>query len=727
MKFANQDQASKERRKPYIIFRHDNSPETKIFSSSKLISWIKRSDPRSYSFSRSKKILFLRLSPPDVYSKLPPKETVIRTASDVTCAKILSCSPKDVSYFPKSSSSVRELKLQSQTKIFPSKKFDFFAKIDGAKAALPPLLEGVDKLFENKKLLYPSVFANSYDLANIASKVPKVNGLAFISASMKYEDQWKNPITLPPKCLSLALLSVPIPLTQHTNFDNLIELNINECGIDRFVFKASWTRLRNINLSKNALKSIAFPIASFPSVRSIDLSWNLLENVDDVIHACPNLREMNLARNKIKSVSNALNLAHLEDLDISCNDLSSIHFVQSAPRLKNFIFFGNPITFSTIFQLVYLQKVHCDLDPSETVKIFPWSIALKENNRRIILAPEVAEEIRRDSLAERLRVGYESRIGGFKWFPRSEYSSLISASDLSSRTDLISKLLFETKCVKRLMIFKRLLRKAIDAKKLFKFSKKVEKSFLKLSLLEIKRHSRFKEMLANAVMLYRKSKSSKLDQEKLMNAFSFNPSIEDFGAFNFDGLKARIKKRGVRKVEEGKEGSERHQKRRILPPIEYPEPKKSEKISPASSKVNRHQTHREGSHNVLGAKQVELTPTLSHSKYFLHHTNSEIGRSESQQMEVSPLVVQKLDLEPLSHIKSSVVSHKSEAENRCSNRSFVIRTVQKSHAKEVIRLAEEWGIKKEETLLAFERKLLQDKKRKQRKVKQHPWKNPLNG
>ena len=612
----------------------------------------------------------------------------------------------------------------------PSKKFDFFAKINGTKPSLPPLLEGVDKLFENKKLLHPSVFASSYDLANIASKVPKVSGLGFISASMKYEDQWKNPITLPPKCFSLALLSVPVPLTQHTNFDNLIELNINECGIEHFVFKASWTRLRNVNLSKNALKSIAFPPTSFPSVRSIDLSWNLLESIDDVIHACPNLRDVNLARNKIKSVSNALNLARLEDLDISCNDLSSIHFVQSAPRLKNLIFFGNPIVFSSIFQLVYLQKVHCDLDPSETVKIFPWSIALRENNRRLILAPEVAEELRRNSLAEKLRVGYESRIGGFKWFPRSEYSSLISASDLSSRTDLISKLLFEAKCAKRLMTFKRLLRKAIDARKLFKFSRKVEKSFLKSSLAEIKGRSRFKEMLANAVKLYKKSKSSKLDQEKLMDAFSFNPSIEDFGAFNFEGLKARVKRRGAKKAEEckeGKEGSDRHHKRRVLPPIGYPELKKAEQISPASPKANRHQSHREGSHYVLGAKQIELTPTMSQSKYFSPHTNSEVGRSASQQMDVSPLVVQKLDLEPLSHIKSSVMSHKSEAENRCSNRSFVIKTVQKSHAKDVIRLAEEWGIKKEETILAFERKLLQDKKRKQKKVKHHPWQNPLNG
>lgn len=181
-------------------------------------------------------------------------------------------------------------------------------------------------------------------------------------------------------------MDYPIEITGKT-IKQVTKLNLSNLGltvIPENIFL--YTNLTKLTLSGNQIRNIPKDILKLRKLKTIDLSKNEIKTLQSALFKLPNLRTLNLYCNNITALPKQFydssitclivghnrltavdfkKLHNIESLDLTYNQLTSIHIGAEAKELKVLRIKGNPLENCSIDQAVKRHLDYLDIDINE--------------------------------------------------------------------------------------------------------------------------------------------------------------------------------------------------------------------------------------------------------------------------------------------------------------------------------------------------------------------------
>ena len=178
-------------------------------------------------------------------------------------------------------------------------------------------------------------------------------------------------------------MDYPIEITGKT-IKQVTKLNLSNLGLTEIpenVFL--YTNLTKLTLSGNQIRNIPKDILKLRKLKTIDLSKNEIKTLQSALFKLPNLRTLNLYCNNITALPKQFydssitclivghnrltavdfkKLHNIESLDLTYNQLTSIHIGAEAKELKVLRIKGNSLENCSIDQAVRNQLSYIDVD-----------------------------------------------------------------------------------------------------------------------------------------------------------------------------------------------------------------------------------------------------------------------------------------------------------------------------------------------------------------------------
>ncbi|XP_062311620.1 PH domain leucine-rich repeat protein phosphatase 1-like isoform X2 [Osmerus eperlanus] len=165
------------------------------------------------------------------------------------------------------------------------------------------------------------------------------------------------------------LESIPPASQSEESFSSLQELYLTNNGLtDKSVsLLTGHAHLRVLHLAYNQL--LVFPaskMARLEQLEELDLSGNRLRSVPTTILSCPRMHTLAAHSNGISTFPEALQLAHVKCVDLSCNELTEVSLPETLPpKLQELDLTGNPRLSLDHKSLELLNNIRCfRVDPS---------------------------------------------------------------------------------------------------------------------------------------------------------------------------------------------------------------------------------------------------------------------------------------------------------------------------------------------------------------------------
>ena len=182
-------------------------------------------------------------------------------------------------------------------------------------------------------------------------------------------------------------MDYPIEITGKT-IKQVTKLNLSNLGLTEIpenVFL--YTNLTKLTLSGNQIRNIPKDILKLRKLKTIDLSKNEIKTLQSALFKLPNLRTLNLYCNNITALPKQFydssitclivghnrltavdfkKLHNIESLDLTYNQLTSIHIGAEARKLRLLRIKGNPIENCSIDNAVKGHLDYLDIDINNT-------------------------------------------------------------------------------------------------------------------------------------------------------------------------------------------------------------------------------------------------------------------------------------------------------------------------------------------------------------------------
>ncbi|XP_046873020.1 LOW QUALITY PROTEIN: PH domain leucine-rich repeat-containing protein phosphatase 1-like [Hypomesus transpacificus] len=165
------------------------------------------------------------------------------------------------------------------------------------------------------------------------------------------------------------LESIPPASQSEESFSSLQELYLTNNGLtDKSVpLLSGHAHLRVLHLAYNQL--LVFPaskMARLEQLEELDLSGNRLRSVPTTILSCARMHTLAAHSNCISTFPEALQLAHIKCVDLSCNELTEVSLPETLPpKLQELDLTGNPRLSLDHKSLELLNNIRCfRVDPS---------------------------------------------------------------------------------------------------------------------------------------------------------------------------------------------------------------------------------------------------------------------------------------------------------------------------------------------------------------------------